>query len=145
MGKENGNTEESWASDRVEKMRKAFFPKRSINLQTVFIDSHYNSDLDDSSLDFQTEKFKNYTKILWKFADTVQPFDMIDIKIARPKIFELTKAKEALEQNYSRVEENLKDLEKKNNDLIYQNSQKKICDTKHGQCLANLTACQTSG
>ena len=80
--------------------------QRSLELEAIFIDTFYNPR--DNS---EVSKFQKYTNQLWNFADTVEPFECKDIKIA---LNELMEAQKKLE-NMTQTIDKLKDQMEKNN------------------------------
>ena len=77
-----------------------------MELEAIFIDTFYNPR--DNS---EVSKFQKYTNQLWNFADTVEPFECKDIKIA---LNELMEAQKKLENMTQTIDE-LKDQMEKNN------------------------------
>jgi len=70
---DSSNTEENWLAEQKQEF-SSNFPEipADATLETLLIDTFY--DKDDKK---QLEKFEQYTEALWKFADTIDPIDLV--------------------------------------------------------------------
>merc|ERR1712150_286631 len=75
-------------------------------LDAVFIDSHYNTDFDEEKV-----AFKLNTEKLFKFANSVEPFDTKDIDAVLPELARKEKLLKEIRNNNTKLEEELRNAE----------------------------------
>ena len=74
-----------------------------MTLDAVFIDTFHNA-----QDNFERSKFLEYTDKLWNFADTIEPFECKDIKVALNELMEANQKLQNITQELERLENEMK-------------------------------------
>ena len=92
-----------------------------MDFETLFIDSHWHKYEGQTS----RNKFEFYAQQLWEKAKTIEPFHLIDIKMAQHEIYTLKQERKNMSQIIDDLRDLKEELEHQNQDL-----QDKVTDSK---------------